>query len=120
MEHLWTTACEFSKVHFVRKDLRRILIFRSRLPVPYKVVLRKVANQHAKLPMSQRNIDHPIDKSSRTEMFCKKSILTEKHLCQSLFFNKTVRLRPATLLKKRLWHRCFPVNFKKLLGTASL
>ena len=20
-------------------------------------------------------------------------------------------LRPATLLKKRLWHRCFPVNF---------
>ena len=22
---------------------------------------------------------------------------------------------PATLLKKRLWHRCFPVNFEKLL-----
>ena len=22
-------------------------------------------------------------------------------------------LRPATLLKKRLWHRCFPVNFAK-------
>ena len=21
--------------------------------------------------------------------------------------------RPATLLKKRLWHQCFPVNFKK-------
>ena len=27
------------------------------------------------------------------------------------------RLRPATLLKKRLWHRCFPVNFAKFLGT---
>ena len=25
------------------------------------------------------------------------------------------RLRPATLLKKRLWHRCFPVNFTKIL-----
>ena len=24
-------------------------------------------------------------------------------------------LRPATLLKKRLWHRCFPVNFAKFL-----
>ena len=24
---------------------------------------------------------------------------------------------PATLLKKRLWHRCFPVNFAKFLGT---
>ena len=24
---------------------------------------------------------------------------------------------PATLLNKRLWHRCFPVNFAKFLGT---
>ena len=24
---------------------------------------------------------------------------------------------PATLLKKRLWHRCFPVNFTKFLRT---
>ena len=28
-----------------------------------------------------------------------------------------VFLRPATLLKKRLWHSCFPVNFVKLLRT---
>ena len=34
-----------------------------------------------------------------------------KHLCQSLFFNKVSGLRSATLLKKKLWHRCFPVNF---------
>ena len=26
-------------------------------------------------------------------------------------------LRPATLLKKRLWRRCFPVNFVKFLRT---
>ena len=26
-------------------------------------------------------------------------------------------LRPATLLKKRLWRRCFPVNFAKFLRT---
>ena len=26
-------------------------------------------------------------------------------------------LRPATLLKKRLWYRCFPVNFAKFLRT---
>ena len=43
--------------------------------------------------------------------------LTGKHLCQSLFFNKVAGLRPATLLKKRLWHRCFPVNFAKFLRT---
>ena len=43
--------------------------------------------------------------------------LTGKHLCQSLFFNKVARLRTATLLKKRLWQRCFPVNFVKFLRT---
>ena len=56
-------------------------------------------------------------------MFCRKGVLrnfakfTRKHLCQSLFLNKVVCLRPATLLKKRLWHRCFPVNFTKFLRT---
>ena len=25
---------------------------------------------------------------------------------------------PATLFKKTLWHRCFPVNFAKVLRTA--
>ena len=29
-------------------------------------------------------------------------------------------LRPAILLKKRLWHRCFPVNFVKFLITPFL
>ena len=29
-------------------------------------------------------------------------------------------LRPATLLEKRLWHSCFPVNFAKLLRTPFL
>ena len=29
-------------------------------------------------------------------------------------------LRPATFLKKRLWHRCFPANFTKFLRTPFL
>ena len=33
---------------------------------------------------------------------------TGKPLCQSLFFNKVADLRPETLFKKRLRHRCFP------------
>ena len=45
------------------------------------------------------------------------AIFTGKHLRQSLFFNKFVGLRPATLLKKRLWYRCFPVNFAKFSKT---
>ena len=45
---------------------------------------------------------------------------TGKHLCQSLFLNKVADLRPATLLKKRLWLRCFRVNFAKFLRTPLL
>ena len=65
-------------------------------------------------------------RSSRPEVFCKKGVLrnftkfTGKHLCQSLFFNNVAGLRPATLLKKRPWHRCFPVNFAKFLRTPFL
>ena len=56
-------------------------------------------------------------------VFCKKGVLwnfrkfIEKHLCQSLFFDKIAGLSPATLLKRRLWHSCFPVNFVKFLRT---
>ena len=45
---------------------------------------------------------------------------TGKHLCQSLFFNKVAGPRPAALLKKRLWHSCFPLNFVKFLRTPFL
>ena len=45
---------------------------------------------------------------------------TGKSLCQSLFLNKVAGLRPATLLKKSLWHRCFPVNFAKFIRTSFL
>ena len=42
---------------------------------------------------------------------------TGKPLCQRLFLNKVAGLRPATLVKKRLRHRCFPVNFAMFLRT---
>ena len=45
---------------------------------------------------------------------------TGKRLCQSLFLNKVVGLRPATLLKERLWHKGFSVNFAKFLRTPFL
>ena len=53
-------------------------------------------------------------RSSRSEVFCRKDVhrnfptFTWKHL------------RPATILKKRLWNRCFPVNFLKFLKTLFL
>ena len=61
--------------------------------------------------------------SSRPEVFCKKDVLrnftkfTGKHLCRSLFLGKVAGLKLATLLKKRVWHKCFPVNFANFLRT---
>ena len=43
-----------------------------------------------------------------------------KHLSHSLFFNKIAGPRSATLLKKRLWQRCFTLNFAKFLETSFL
>ena len=65
-------------------------------------------------------------RSSHRRCSVKKGVLTNfakftgKDLCQSLFFNKIAGRRPATFLKKRLWHRCFPVNFAKFLRTSFL
>ena len=45
-------------------------------------------------------------RSSRPELFCKKGVLgnfaklTEKHLCQSLFFNKVTGLTPEVEISK--------------------
>ena len=41
-------------------------------------------------------------------------------MCQGLFLNKAAGLRFATLLKRRLGHSCFPVNFAKFLRTSFL
>ena len=62
-------------------------------------------------------------RSNRPGVFCKKGILRNftkfigKNLCLNLFFNKVASLRPVTLLKRRLRHCCFPVNFAKFLRT---
>ena len=54
-------------------------------------------------------------------MFCKKDVLRnfakcrERHLRWNFFLNKIESFRPATLFKKRLRQRCFPMNFMKFL-----
>ena len=65
-------------------------------------------------------------RSSHQKCTVKKDVLrnftklTGKYMCQGLFFNKVAGLSPATLLKKRLWYRCFSVNFAKFLKTLFL
>ena len=76
-------------------------------------------------PLEKRNSNNQRQKEP-PEVFYKKGVLryltkfTRKHLCQSLIFNKVAGIRPATVLKKRLWHRCFHVNFAKFPRTPLL
>ena len=63
-----------------------------------------------------RSITITISRSSRPDLFCKKSVFriftkfTGKHLCQGLFFNKVAGLK----------HKCFPINIAKFLRTPIL
>ena len=64
-----------------------------------------------------------IRRSSCPDVFCKKSVLRisqNSYLCHSFFLNKDAGLSLQLLLKKRLWHRCFPVNCAKFLRTPFL
>ena len=66
------------------------------------------------------------NRSSHRRCFVKNVALknfanfTGRHLCWSLFLIKLQAFRPATLIKKRIEHRCFPVKFTKFLRTAIL
>ena len=86
--------------------------------------LKKNSSYESPVLLNKESQVEPLRRSSRPEVFSKKGVLrnfakfTGKHLCQSLFFNKVANLRSAALLKKRLWHRCFPVNFEKFPRTA--
>ena len=51
-------------------------------------------------------------RSIRLEVFCKKKVFLE--------ISQNSQENTCALLKKRLWYRCFPVNFVKFLGTPFL
>ena len=65
----------------------------------------------------RRKIVFSLSRRSHTRCSIKKAvlknfaILTRKHLCWNLFFNKVA----ANFIKKRLQHRCFSVNIAKSL-----
>ena len=54
------------------------------------------------------------------KVFLKISQNSQENAYARVCYNKVAALRPATLLKKRLWHMCFPVNFVKFLRTPFL
>ena len=56
---------------------------------------------------------------------CKRVItifleISQENTCATVSFLIKLQTRPATLLKKKLWHRCFSVNSAKFLRTPFL
>ena len=55
------------------------------------------------------------------KVFLRNSQISQENICARVSFLKKVKgVRPGTLLKNKLWHRCFPVNFAKFLRAAVL
>ena len=92
----------FFVTHIFFKQLKRCHIIR---PFHFYTCNKEFSLEHWKC--------FPAFKSSHRRYSVRIGLLrnfakfTGKHLYQSL--------RPATLLKMRVWHRCFPVNFAKFL-----
>ena len=70
---------------------------------------------------SNKTISYPesvTQKCSMKKVFVQNFQNWQENTCAKFtFFNKVAGLWPATLLRKRLWHRCFPVNFARFLRT---
>ena len=111
----WNIALKWVKIYMAVPYQKKLYSHRRNLKIKTKIIIQNI------LQMKQQQ-----NRISRPEVFCEKGVLrnftklTGKHLCQSLFSNEFAGLRPATLLKKRLSHRCFSVNFAKFLRTPFL
>ena len=65
-------------------------------------------------PQNDDNLARATYRSSHRRCSIKRGVL------RNFAKFKGKHLKPATLLKKRLWHRCFPVNFAKFVRTPFL
>ena len=63
-----------------------------------------------------KEIEAVVQRCFVKKVFLEISQNSQENTCASLFLTKLQALL-ATLLKKRLWHRCFSVNFAKFLRT---
>ena len=57
---------------------------------------------------------------SAKKVFLEISRNSQEKSCARISFLIKLQAAPATLLKKRLWHNCFPVNSAKFLRTSFL
>ena len=88
-----------------------------------KIKLLFIHNSEKTTPIYFQIVDYEIPEAvvrrcSVKKMFLKISQNFQENICARVSFLIKLRgLRAATLLKKKLWHKCFPMNFAKYLRT---
>ena len=83
-----------------------------------KPICRKRGNRWKQLytmNWTTTNAETVSQRCSVKEVFLEISQNSQENTCVRVSF-LVKSLRPATLLKKSLWYRCFPVNFPKFLS----
>ena len=90
--------------------------FHTKLP-RQKPVLRQIEQRYINGPIT-KNRDLPVTtfRSSRPEVFLEILQNSQENTCTRVSVAQAYNF----ILKKRLWRRCFPVNFGKLLRTPFL
>ena len=105
---IFTTSCFQGTHFFITKIFVRIFLFLFFYYCCYFQQKGQIKNK------IQKQAPEMFRKEGVPRNFAK---FKGKLLYQSLFSNKVAA---ATLLKKKLWHRCFPVNFPTFLTTPFL
>ena len=117
---IWRLLATFVLLGWISNNIKRfhiLLLYYEHL-ITLEVIWKNFVKNVTKI---KKNLQFLIVSSSSHQRFSvRKSVLrnfakcTGKPLFQSFFFNKVADLRPATLLKKRFWHRCFFSEFCKI------
>ena len=71
------------------------------------------SQQH--IEISGESLETVVRRCSVKKVFLEILQNSQENNCAESLLNKFAGLRSATLLRKRSWHRCFPVNFAKFL-----
>ena len=100
---LWN-RCLWSLNQFWVDDVSYVLMVIERWKSKVKVTLKEAVVQN----YSVKKVFLEISQNSHENTSARVSFLINL---------QALGLRPATLLKRRLWHTCFPVNFVKFLRT---
>ena len=112
----------FPKLSFYEKFSRTLVLQNTTLTITfdYQYTRRRLKYSRAGC-CSVRPSEAVVQRYSVKKVFLEISQNSQENTCARVsFLNKVAGLRPATLLRKRLWHWCFHVNFAKFLGTLFL